>query len=66
MGHIKSHYMAGIINMIGLGMPQDKTQVCTQTEKAIRYMCGVSFSQLTLDLVILFVAGMEIFVAWGS
>ena len=27
MGHIKSQYMTGVINMIGLGVPQDKTQV---------------------------------------
>ena len=29
MGHIKSQYMAGVINMIGLGVPQDKTHVWT-------------------------------------
>ena len=28
MGHLKSHYMAGIMNMIGLGVPQDLIQVC--------------------------------------
>ena len=27
MGHVKSQYMTGVINMIGLGVPQDKTQV---------------------------------------
>ena len=28
MGHLKSHYMAGIMNMIGLGVPQELIQVC--------------------------------------
>ena len=27
MGHIKSQYMTGVINMIGLGVKQDKIQV---------------------------------------
>lgn len=27
MGHIQSQYMTGVIKMVGLGVPQDKTQV---------------------------------------
>ena len=72
MGHIKSHYMAGIMNMIGLGVRQDNTQVCKQTGSAMDAFMVVQFPDIyhdiqvcsTVDMIILF-AGLEIFVAWS-